>query len=227
VLKSFKMSAISKILLASNSPRRKELLSLTGWIFSRSPANIDETPLPAESPRDYVCRVAKDKAKASRIGKDELILAADTIVVSDNQILGKPVNPSDAQRMLEQLRGRTHQVLTAIVLIDLSTGQIEEELCQTDVPMRNYSNQEIEMYIATGDPMDKAGGYAIQHAGFHPVENFQGCFASVMGLPLCHLKRMALLFDHSVSESLIPDCQRTNNYICPIFQKVAEGAEIG
>jgi MAF protein len=200
---------------------------LTGWNCSQSPANIDETALPGESPLIYVSRLAKKKAAACKNGLDELVLAADTIVVDGDQILGKPEDRDDARRMLTQLRGRVHQVITAIVLFDPVTGQLEEEICRTDVPMRNYSDMEIETYIATGDPLDKAGAYAIQNNGFHPVEKFGGCFASVMGLPLCHLKRMAIHFKKPVSDSMVSDCQSYNQYICPIFQRVGEGMEIG
>jgi septum formation protein len=141
--------------------------------------------------------------------------------------LGKPENIADARRMLTQLRGHTHQVITAVVLFNPQSGCMEEEICRTDVPMRNYSEAEIKTYISSGDPMDKAGAYAIQHSGFHPVENFNGCFASVMGLPLCHIKRLAKKFDKPVADSLVTECQRYNQYICPIFQRVAEGMEIG
>lgn len=221
------MSVNSKIVLASNSPRRKELISLTGWICSVSPADIDETPRPGEIPEAYVYRLAKEKATTCKSETRELILAADTIVVDGNQLLGKPRNREDARCMLQQLRGHTHQVMTAVVLFDLVTGRLEEELCRTNVPMRNYSDAEINTYIASGDPLDKAGAYAIQHDGFHPVENFCGCFASVMGLPLCHIKWMAKRFGRPVSDSLVSECQRVNHYPCPIFKQVADGAEIG
>jgi len=217
----------SKIILASNSPRRKELISLTGWICSTSPADIDETPWSCEAPEDYVTRLAKEKAAACNREGLKLILAADTIVVDANQIMGKPLNEEESRRMLLQLRGHTHQVMTAVVLFDPFSGRLEEELCLTHVPMRNYSDEEIGTYIATGDPLDKAGAYAIQHSGFHPVVNFHGCFASVMGLPLCHVKRMAKCFETSVADSLVAECQRTNQYTCSIFQQVADGAEIG
>jgi MAF protein len=221
------MSFDSRIVLASNSPRRKELISLTGWICSNFPTNIDENPIAGETPEGYVKRLAKEKATACKNKSQDLILAADTIVVDSNQLLGKPDNKVDARRMLVQLRGHVHQVLTAVVLLESATGRLEEELCRTYVPMRNYSNEEIDAYIASGDPLDKAGAYAIQHAVFHPVENFSGCFASVMGLPLCHIKRMAKCFEKPISDSIVSDCQRFNQYTCPIFQKVADGLEIG
>ena len=147
-----------KIVLASNSPRRKELISLSGWSCLHSPADIDETPGLNENPKDYVRRLAKEKAAACQIKENEIILAADTIVVDENKILGKPLDNVDAFRMLKQLRGHSHQVMTAVVLLDPVTGRLEEELCSTDVPMRNYSDAEIDDYVASGDPLDKAGG---------------------------------------------------------------------
>ncbi len=215
------------IVLASNSPRRQELLSLTGWIFTSSPANIDETPRVDEQPEAYVTRLAREKALACSAGTGNLILAADTIVVDDNELLGKPVDPTDARRMLTQLRGHAHRVMTAIALYDRSMEKMEMELCVTAVPMRNYTDDEIERYIESGDPLDKAGAYAIQHQGFHPVEEFHGCFASVMGLPLCHLKRMSARMGVEVSRELVQNCEKLNQYICPIYQQVEKGVEIG
>jgi septum formation protein len=215
------------VILASNSPRRKELITLSGWKWSSSPVDIDETPGFNESPVDYVRRLAKEKAAACKNHHNVIILAADTIVVDENTILGKPSDKDDARRMLKQLRGHSHSVMTAAVLFDPVTYRLEEELCLTNVPMRNYSDSEIDEYVESGDPLDKAGAYAIQHAGFHPVENFQGCFASVMGLPLCHIKRMAKRFRKPISESQESDCQRVNHYTCQIFQQIADGVEIG
>ncbi|HEX7557328.1 MAG TPA: Maf family protein, partial [Leptolinea sp.] len=126
-----------------------------------------------------------------------------------------------------QLRGHIHQVMTAIGLLDPVSNLLEQELCCTDVQMRDYSDAEITTYVASGNPLDKAGAYAIQHTGFHPVENFCGCFASVMGLPLCHLKRMAAKKNLPAAQNMAEKCQQINNYACPIFQQVEAGYEIG
>ncbi len=149
-------------MLASNSPRRKELLALFGWPFEVLPADIDESQKSGEPPIDYVRRLACEKAQAIAATREGLILAADTIVVDGEELLGKPVDDADARRMLTQLRGRTHQVYTGIALIDTASGESVDSVCRTDVPMRAYSDSEIEAYIQTGDPLDKAGAYAIQ-----------------------------------------------------------------
>jgi MAF protein len=216
-------------ILASNSPRRKELLGLFQEPISIFPADIDESELPGEAPGDYVKRLAHIKAEviSTRFPEAPLIIAADTTVADQNEILGKPVNEEDARRMLKQLRGRQHQVYTAVSLVVPSKNQWAEELCLTEVPMRNYTDQEVEEYIASGDPMDKAGAYAIQHRGFRPVESFRGCFASVMGFPLCHVARAL------VKLGLMPDieinlaCQRYLQYDCPIAELVLAGDTIG
>jgi septum formation protein len=221
------MPASKQLVLASNSPRRRELLSLTGWSFSVSPADIDETPRPGEKPLDYVSRLSKEKALACREPAAEMVLAADTIVVDGNDLLGKPAFRSDAFRMLRRLRGHDHNVMTAIVLLDRSTGRIEQDVCVTTVPMRTYSDAEILHYVESDDPMDKAGSYAIQHAGFHPVENFKGCFASVMGLPLCHVRRLGERCGMPVAEELVAECERVNRYACPIHRQVESGLKVG
>ncbi|NMB59205.1 MAG: septum formation protein Maf [Chloroflexi bacterium] len=221
------MPASKRLVLASNSPRRRELLTLTGWTFSVSPADIDETPRPGENSFDYVSRLSREKAHACPEKTADIVLAADTIVVDGEELLGKPEYRSDAFRMLRKLRGHEHRVMTAIVIFDRETGKVEQDVCVTTVPMRNYSDAEILSYVESDDPMDKAGAYAIQHAGFHPVENFNGCFASVMGLPLCHLRRLAGNFGMDVSQNLVSTCERINDYTCPIHQLVESGIRIG
>jgi septum formation protein len=221
------MPAPKQLVLASNSPRRRELLTLTGWTFSVSPADIDETPRSGENPLDYVSRLAHEKALACREQGTDMILAADTIVVDNDDLLGKPAFRSDAFRMLRRLRGHEHSVMTAVALYNRSTGRFEQDVCVTSVPMRDYSDDEILNYVESDDPMDKAGAYAIQHTGFHPVEKFKGCFSSVMGLPLCHIRRMAVGFDMPVSPNLVAACEQVNRYTCPIHQQVESGLKIG
>lgn len=212
------------MILASSSPRRRQLLTLTRLEFQVLPAEVDETPLRDEAASDYVKRLAASKARA--IGgqssvADQLVLAADTTVVDGNQILGKPVDKGAAWRMLQQLRGRSHQVYTAITL--LKDDQLWMDCCGTEVPMRDYSEAEMRTYIESGDPLDKAGAYAIQHAGFHPVEDLQGCYANVVGLPLCHLVRALQKYDIELTADVPSACQATLGYDCPIYEAVLQG----
>jgi MAF protein len=211
---------MEKIILASNSPRRKDLFSLFDLPFEIIPADINEDVLPEESPKAYIARLARSKADVIASDHEGLIIAADTVVVDGEQLLGKPLDEAEARQMLRQLRGRTHQVYTGIAIIRSSTRQTFEDICQTDVPMRDYSDDEIEAYIATGDPMDKAGAYAIQHAGFHPVEGLTGCYASVMGLPLCHLVVGLKQFGIKIPEDLPERCQASLDYVCPAFKDI-------
>jgi len=207
------------LILASQSPRRRQLLTLTGLDFRVVPAELDETPIQGESPREYVARLAREKVRWVREHQvGDLIIAADTTVVYENQILGKPTSPADAEKMLWQLRGRIHQVYTGIAL--LNNGNLVQEVCGSDVPMRKYSEVEMHAYIETGDPLDKAGAYAIQHTHFHPVENFRGCFANVMGLPLCHLTRALRKFGSNPKTEVPVACQENIHYRCPVFDKI-------
>lgn len=210
------------VILASNSPRRKQLLGLTDLNFQVLPADVDETPHEGESAPDYVQRLAVSKAQAIgiQVGSEALIIAADTTVVDGNQILGKPVDNEDAARMLRQLRGRSHHVYTAIAV--LQADQLLVECCDTNVPMREYSDAAMQAYIESGDPLDKAGAYAIQHPGFHPVDDLQGCYANVVGLPLCHLLRMLRKIDIELVVDVPMGCQSTLGYECPIYEAVLQ-----
>jgi MAF protein len=153
--------------------------------------DIDENPLAGEAPDVYVRRLAEGKARAAarQAGQGEIILAADTTVADGDTILGKPADPDEARVMLNRLGDRAHMVYTAISVAEASTGRQISDLCATRVGMRAYTAGEIEEYIASGDPFDKAGGYAIQHQGFHPVAWIEGCYACVVGLPVCHVVR--------------------------------------
>lgn len=225
------------LILASASPRRRELLALTGLPFDTRAAGIDETPQPGETPVEYVRRVAREKAQAitnyhlpiaDKVNSNwELVIAADTEVVIDGEILGKPRSAEEATAMLVKLRGRTHEVISAIAVVDARSGELREELCRSEVPMRNYSDKELAEYVATGDPLDKAGAYAIQHNGFRPVENFSHCHASVMGLPLCHLTRALRGFGLEPQADVPSACQQFNDYQCPVYQEILATREIG
>jgi MAF protein len=174
--------------LASTSPRRRELITRFELPFELASVDVDESARPAESPQELVQRLGRAKAQdglrqSSHPGG--MVIAADTVVSIDGQILGKPSDPADAVRMLKQLRGRAHIVYSGVVV---ATRERETtQLAETTVWMRNYTDAEIDSYVATGDPLDKAAAYAIQHPVFHPVAHIDGCYSNVMGLPLCRL----------------------------------------
>ena len=213
------------LLLASNSPRRKQLFALGNWKFKVIVSDVDESQLAGELPREYVLRLAQAKALAVADNADleNIIIGSDTAVIDGNEILGKPNNKEDAERMLKQLRGRTHQVYTGVAIYRVSDGKMLTELCVTDVPMRPYSDAEIKAYVQTGDPMDKAGGYAIQHPDFQPVESMHGCYASVMGLPMCHVIRALQKLDVRPAADVPMSCQTLLNYQCPVSSAILRG----
>jgi septum formation protein len=175
-------------ILASSSPRRAELLRAAGIEFIIRAANIDETIQPDESPRDYVLRLSQEKACAVAEG-DDLTLGADTIVVIDGQIAGKPIDAKDAARMLRALSGQWHEVLTGVTLA--RAGQIVSDIASTRVKFAELSDAEIDWYVSTQEPMDKAGAYAIQgHASLF-IERIEGSYSNVVGLPAQLVYRMA------------------------------------
>jgi septum formation protein len=198
-------------------------------MFHTRPADVDESQKPGEAPGTYVLRLAESKARAcaESAHPDLTILAADTAVVDGKTILGKPKDMAEAVEMLRSLRGHNHQVYTGIAILRLSNGSLVTDLCITDVPMRAYREDEIETYVATGDPLDKAGAYAIQNAGFHPVEGLRGCYASVMGLPLCHLTRSLRKLEIVPKTEIAKECQSALAYACPIYSAVLRGERVG
>ena len=171
------------IVLASGSPRRRQLLEMLGIPFRVVAPDVDETLHPAEQPEDYVTRLAREKARTVAAQEQgSLVLAADTTVVLRGRVFAKPASPEEAADMLRGLQGRKHQVLTAVAVA--RDGRLEHALDVTDVTFRRLSSQEITDYVATGEPLDKAGAYAIQGKGAALVEGIHGDFFGVMGLPL-------------------------------------------
>lgn len=221
------MTIIPLLLLASNSPRRRQLLALGSWMFGVEISDVDETRLPVEAAGDYVRRLAEAKARAvlPRAREEHLIIGADTSVVIDGDVLGKPVDEAEARQMLIRLRGRTHQVYTGLAVLRVSDGKLWDEVVVTEVPMRAYSDEEIERYLESGDPLDKAGAYGIQNPQFQPVASMAGCYASVMGLPLCHLSRLLRQAGVTPRADVAGNCQSTLNYACPIFRSILRGDE--
>jgi septum formation protein len=178
----------TKIILASQSPRRRRLLERAGLRFSVIPSEFDEASISASTPDDYVRRLAVEKARdIGRKHPECWVIGADTVVVVDNGILGKPASPSEARGMLQRLSGRTHQVLTGYCICRMSGTRSFADTVRTDVHFKALSNDEIEWYIATGEPLDKAGAYAIQGIGAFLVKRINGSYTNVVGLPVCEV----------------------------------------
>jgi septum formation protein len=177
------------IVLASASPRRQELLRNAGIVFTLSPAQIDEVPLPGEKPVEFAERMAKEKARGVQSSApDQTILAADTVVAVGDEILGKPSDPGDAARMLRLLSGCVHCVTTAVCLLGAGFEDVHSET--TSVWFAEMSEAEIRHYVATGEPMDKAGAYAIQGEASRWITKIEGDYYNVVGLPVDLVWRM-------------------------------------
>jgi len=184
------------VVLASASPRRRELLNLIGIVHGVRPAEADESYSPAEAPAAYAERLAREKAAiVTSVVRDSLVIGADTIVVIDGQLLGKPRDAEDATRMLKLLRGRTHVVMTAVAVA--FRGRTVSAVEKVSVTFRHLSDEDVEAYIDTGEPMDKAGAYGIQGYGATLVKRIEGDYFAVMGLSLVRL--VALMAELGVS----------------------------
>jgi len=176
-----------KLILASGSPRRAEILAAVGWEFEKEAADVDETEFPGEKPDDYVRRLAKTKAETVAANHENaFVLGADTIVVIDNQIIGKPKDFDDARRMLKMLSGNWHEVLTGIALIKVSERNFETkvDMQRTRVKFAEMNDAEIEFLVEKGEPLDKAGAYAVQAQAALFIEEIAGDYWNVVGLPI-------------------------------------------
>ncbi len=224
-----------RLVLASASPRRRELLSLVEAPFIVAAADVDEEIEEGESPQEMVCRLSLAKAKAVALSYPEsLIVAADTIVALDGGVLGKPADEAEAVGMLRRLRGREHTVLSGVTVYHppppLSPpqswggwgGQTITELAESAVWIRAYTDEEMTRYAASGDPLDKAGAYAIQHHNFSPVERIGGCYANVMGLPLCHLARALAQFGVTLTVDVPQVCQGFTGHHCLVAGEILQ-----
>jgi len=183
---------IGKMILASASPRRKELLASLGCSFTVAKPDVDETPRPDELPRPFAERLAAEKAAAVEADSEAVLIAADTIVVQGTAILGKPENESHAYEMLAGLSGKTHEVITAVCVRKGDRSTVFS--VSTQVVFRTLKKAEIVSYIASGCPMDKAGAYAIQGGAAHMVRAINGSYSNVVGLPLCELHETLISF---------------------------------
>ena len=210
------------IILASASPRRQALIRLLQRPVRIQIADVDEESITYPEPAVNVVETARLKAQsvAAVTREDALIIAADTTVALEGQMLNKPDGPAEARAMLRRLRGRTHQVHTGIALLETKSGRTITTVSTTEVNMRPYNDEEIAAYVATGDPLDKAGAYAIQHSGFRPVAAFDGCFTGVVGLSLCRL--IEALQELGVAISL-PVATTAHDYrACPLCLSLVE-----
>lgn len=212
-----------ELILASASPRRHALIRLLGRPVTVRPADVDEESVTDPEPAVNVVRTARLKAEAAAAALDKaaIVIAADTTVALGGEMLNKPAGPSDARAMLRRLRGRTHQVHTGLVVLQAGTEHVATAVSTTDVTMRHYDDAEIDAYVASGDPLDKAGSYAIQHTGFRPVARLSGCYTGVVGFPLCCL--VAALRKLNVSVDL-PAATESGNYReCTICLQMLDG----
>jgi len=181
----------SRLILASKSPRRYELVKQVGLDFEVIPSKVMEDIVQKESPKEHVIRLAEAKARDIASGyPDRWVIAADTIVYINGSILGKPKSREEAMEMLHRLSGQEHWVLTGFSVCHLGKGKSDKEAVQTAVKMKTLSPIEMEWYVQTGEPFDKAGGYAIQGIGSFMIESIRGSYTNVVGLPLCELIQM-------------------------------------
>jgi MAF protein len=212
------------------------LLSLLGLPFEVITPNVAEIPQADEPPVALVVRLSQAKAHAAgkrnqvfqkKPGftgctgcKRVTIVACDTVVALDGELLGKPHNATEAIAMLHHLRGRSHTVYSGVTMLELTTGRTLTDVAETQVTMRAYTDTEITDYVVSGDPLDKAGAYAIQHPGFHPVARLQGCYANVMGLPLCHLTRCLRTWEIEPPRDIPTACQSDTDHNCPVYATI-------
>jgi septum formation protein len=216
--------ATPHIVLASASPRRRELLALTQWAAEVKPAQADERPLPGEDAAGLAQRLSRVKAQsvAGQSPVGSLVLAADTVVVLDGALLGKPADAGEARAMLGTLRGREHEVISGLTLLVAGDSWEAHDACRTRVPMRDYGAGEADAYVRSGAAQDKAGAYGIQDRGFEPVDmdRMKGCFANVMGLPLCHLARLMRRRGLESEADIPAACQAHTHYTCEIYPAI-------
>lgn len=210
------------IVLASGSPRRQELLAAMGLRFTVRVADIDESLRPGESPEVLVARLSLAKAQGMARPGVSLVVAADTVVVADRRVLGKPQSPQEATDALLRLRSRRHEVFSGLAVLDAASDRQCVQVVCSPVWMRDYDPEEVRRYVASGDPLDKAGAYAIQHDGFAPVAHIDGCYANVMGLPMCHLYRVLGLWHEPSPVHPLQSCPLARRAPCPHAQDILQ-----
>lgn len=203
------------LILASASPRRRDMVGLFNVPFQVFAAEVDETPQDGESPTGLVVRLSRQKALAvARRFEHAVVIGADTVVVLENRVLGKPADPAEAWEMLRLLRDRAHYVHSGVTVCAQEGRRCRTALSTSEVWMRPYSDEELAAYVASGDPLDKAGAYGIQHEVFRPVARLRGCFAGVMGLPLCHLRDLLIEFGVTIPVDVPAACRSLTGVPC-------------
>ena len=208
------------LLLASQSPRRREMITWLGLVAQTTTTDIDETPQPGEMPATLATRLARAKARAAQGNVPmQWILAADTIVDLAHRPLGKPQDQDEARSMLWQLRPRPHAVHTGVALYNPASGESLVRCVTTRVMMRDYTINEIQAYVDSGDPMDKAGAYAIQNSTFHPVSSVERCYANVVGFPFCAIASLLRAWKVAVDTTIPELCARHFGYACPAIDE--------
>ena len=210
------------LILASGSPRRHALLSFFGVDFQVHSSDVDERVNSCESSQDYVLRLAISKSLSiNPLSAERLVvIAADTAVVDGDQSYAVCADALALRSGWFSHRGRTHDVITGLAVRDTKRDEILTDLCSTQVKMRDYSETEIEDYVTSGDPMDKAGAYAIQNSGFNPVAQITGCYANVVGLPLCHLAELFNRLEINFHQGAIQGCRSGQKYNCRLVEKI-------
>ncbi len=207
-----------QLILASGSPRRQQFLRDLGVSYRVVVADIDESPHPEEAPIALAHRLAKAKAAAvaARLveGSAALIIAADTVVALGDQLLGKPTDEAEAMQMLQRLHNRGHHVHSSICVWHSLSGEHLTRVNSTEVQMRDYNTTEMAAYVATGDPLDKAGAYAIQHPAFAPACAINGCISGVIGLPLHDLRELLATFGVQLPAPITPVCEQQTAFRC-------------
>jgi septum formation protein len=189
----FQVKDENAIVLASESTRRIDILRTLGVSFSIIPPGVDEARRPYESPKDYALRIAYEKAqKVGRLFPDKWIIGADTIVVHKGRVLGKPSSEKDAVAMLKRLRGSWHKVFTGYCILNVSRQIVYRDVAETKVFIKDLTNEEIEKYVGTSEPFDKAGSYAVQGKGGYMVKEIKGSYTNVVGLPICEITEVLL-----------------------------------
>ena len=206
------------LILASASPRRKELMASLGLEFQVMAADVPEDQIPGEMAQDMVMRLSLDKTSAlvERL-KDGLIIGADSTVVLDGEALGKPVDADDAWRMLRRLSGTQHQVMTGLSVVNSATGDRQTDWMASDIKLRTLSESEIDASIRSGVPFDKAGAYAVQDQELRPAEWWKGCYSNIVGLPLCRLLEMLRALGHATPDPITLHAPAGCTVTCPFL----------